>query len=54
MMVKAKKLVVDAKTGAVREEEFDFTPPAPAPAPTAVSLEDLAKLVGYAKKQGWI
>jgi hypothetical protein len=54
MMVKAKKLVVDVKTGKQWDEEYDFTPPAPAPAPTTVNLEDLAKLLEYAKRQGWI
>jgi hypothetical protein len=54
MMTKAKKLVVNVATGAVREEEFDFSPPASVPSPGTVDLEDLRKLVAYAKKQGWI
>ena len=54
MMTKAKKLVVDVKTGAVKEEEFDFSPPASVPLSSSVDLEDLRKLVDYAKKMKWI
>jgi hypothetical protein len=53
-MVKTKRLVVDAKTGTVWEEEFDFTPTPPPPEPVKVDIEDLTKLIAYAKQQKWI
>jgi len=30
-MVRAKRIVYDAKTGELKEEEFEFTPPPPPP-----------------------
>jgi hypothetical protein len=53
-MVLAKRIVYDARTGEQREEEFDFTPPPTPTPPEPVSLEDLRKLIGYAKKMNWI
>jgi hypothetical protein len=43
--MKAKRLVVDTKTGKIREEEFDFTPFATVDEPLGVDLEKLKALL---------
>jgi hypothetical protein len=55
-MVKAKRIVYDVRTGELREEEFEYTPlpTPPPPPPTTIDINDLVKLIDYAKKMGWI
>jgi len=54
VVVKARRIVLNAKTGKKRIEIFDFTPLPPIPEPKGVDLEELAKLIEYAKRMGWI
>jgi hypothetical protein len=49
--VKGVKIGVDGK--AVEAEDFMPVSPSP-PEPIRVDIADLAKLINYAKKQGWI
>jgi len=53
-MVKAKRVVIDAKTKEIKEEEFDYTPVQEQKIGVSVDINDLAKLIQYAKKQKWL
>jgi len=53
-MPRARRIIYDVRTGELREEEFDYTEPEPLPEPIGVNLEDLKKLIDYAKSMGWI
>ena len=53
--MKAKRLIVDVRTGRKRVETFDFTPPKTVEREEiGVDLKELKELLNYAKKQGWI
>jgi hypothetical protein len=49
-----RKGIEVGKDGVVKETTSDMPDFPPAPEPVKVDLADLAKLVEYAKKQGWI
>ena len=53
-MKKARRIVIDCKTGKKRVEYFDHTETQPEPEPEPIDLNDLRKLIQYAKKRGWI
>jgi hypothetical protein len=53
-MVKAKRIIVDVRTREVKEEEFDYKEPEPVSSPEPINLDDVRKLLNYAKKMGWI
>jgi len=53
-MVKAKRIIVNAKTGKEKIEEFDCTEPKVEPEPESINLEEVKKLLKYAKAQKWI
>jgi len=53
-MKKARRIVIDVKTGKKRVEYFDHTETQPEPEPEPINFDDLRKLILYAKKQGWI
>jgi len=40
-MVKAKRIVIDTKTGEESQEEFEFTPPEPSPELKGIDLQKL-------------
>ena len=53
-MVKIKVVEVDVKTGKTKIVEGNVTLPKPIEEPKPINLKELAKLLEYAKKQGWI
>jgi len=53
-MPKAKRIRYDRKTKRMKEEEFDYREPGPLPEPISIDLEDMGKLLDYAKARGWI
>jgi len=53
--MKAKRLIVDVRTGRKKVETFEFTPPkAVEREEIGVDLKDLKRLLEYAKTKGWI
>jgi len=53
-MVKTRRIIVDVKTGKEKIEEFDYTEPAVEPDVEGVDLEEIKKLLKYAKSKRWI
>jgi len=55
-MVKGKRIVVDAKTGRRKIEKFDFRKPKDEvkKEEEGSNLEEVKKLLKYAKLKGWI
>jgi len=56
VMVKGKRIVVDAKTGRRKIEKFDFRKPKAEvkKEEEGINLEEVKKLLKYAKLKGWI
>lgn len=54
--MKVRKIIFDFETGETRDVEEEVSPqPEPAVSnPIKISLEDLQKLINYAKAQKWI
>jgi hypothetical protein len=52
-VIKVKGVRIDATNKPVESEDM-MPVPSPSPEPVKVDIADLAKLVNYAKKQGWI
>jgi len=53
-MVKANVLEINAKTGKRKLYKKDIELPKLVEEPKFINLEEVAKLLEYAKKQGWI
>ena len=53
-MVKVKVLEYDIRKRKKKVVEKDIELPKPIPEPKGIKLEDIRKLIAYAKKQGWI
>jgi len=53
-MVKVDVLEIDAKTGKSKIVERDIELPKPTPIPKGLDLDDVKKLLKYAKSKGWI
>jgi hypothetical protein len=53
-MVKSIRIICDVKTMKVWEEEYEFTPPTPYIEQITINLDELKKLIDYAKKMGWL
>jgi hypothetical protein len=52
-LIKVKGVAVGADNKPVEVEDLIPAPP-PAPEPVIVNIADFAKLINYAKRQGWI
>jgi len=51
----AKRIVCDGSTGEIMVEDFDFTPPTLPPSKTVtIDLDEVKRLIEYAKTMGWI
>jgi len=50
----ARRIIYNVQTKELRVEEFEHTSSPPGPEPTRVDIEELKKLLDYAKTMRWI